>query len=405
MTPTNMNRAIKSSLAILLSIGFTLVYSQSISSRSAFGFVFIDSNGNGRKDLNEQGIKGAAVSDQVNVVTTDNTGQYKINEPTGNGFVFISMPSGFKSLKNFYQRIDLKLGSSQQIDFPLIKNAESNSFKFIHASDTHISEKSIDRMQMFRAKVDSIKPDFVLITGDLVKDALRVPEKEATGYYQLFKDETQKIKPSVWTVPGNHEIFGIERHLSLVSKQHPFYGRKMYHSYLGPDYFSFNYGGIHFVGLNSLEFEDLFYFGSIDSVQREWLKRDLSVLTLSTPVVTFQHVPFFTGGLSMEPFEEAGLARTLEREKGKLQFRHTVSNAHEIISILQAHPFPLALAGHYHFRQRYFIETGGQQTRFEQTAAIVAPAESGHLKMPSGFTVYQVKDGKIDEGKFVAIKK
>lgn len=392
-------------ITFFLSICFILGHSQSVSSRSVSGIVFIDTNGNGIKDANEQGVRGAVISDQVNVVTTDNNGQYKITEAAGNGFVFVSVPSGFKSLKNFFQRIDLKLGINQQIDFPLIRTAESNSFKFIHASDTHISEKSIDRMQKFRAKVDSIKPDFVLITGDLVKDALRVSEKEATSYYQLFKDETRKIKSIVWTVPGNHEIFGIERHLSLVSKQHPLYGRKMYHSFLGPDYFSFNSGGIHFIGLNSLEFEDLFYFGSIDSLQREWLKRDLAVLSPSTPVVTFQHVPFFTGGLSMEPFEEAGLARTLEREKGKLQFRHTVSNAHEIISILQAHPYPLALAGHYHFRQRYFIETTGQQTRFEQTAAIVAPAESGHLKMPSGFTIYQVKDGKVDEGKFIQLDK
>jgi predicted MPP superfamily phosphohydrolase len=390
-------------VSFLLSLCFFVGHSQSLPSRFVSGIVFIDINGNGIKDAYEKGIKGVAVSDQVHVTRTDNSGHYKIGDPEGKGFVYVSMPSGYASSKNFWQPIDLKI-PTQQIDFPLLKTTEATSFKFIHASDTHISERSLDRMQKFRAKVDSIKPDFVLITGDLIRDALRVQEKEAAGYYQLFIGEAQKIKSPMWTVPGNHEIFGIERHLSLVSKDHPLYGRKMYHSFLGPDYFSFNYGGIHFIGLNSLEFEDLFYYGSIDPVQREWLKRDLAVLPSSTPVVTFQHVPFFSGGLSMETFEEEGLGRTLEREKGKLQFRHTVSNAHEIISILRANPYPLALAGHNHFRQLFFIETSGIQTRFEQTAAIVGPNEFGNLQMPSGFTVYQAKDGKIDEGVFVKIR-
>ncbi len=92
-------------------------------------------------------------------------------------------------------------------------------------------------MQKLREIVEATKPDFVLITGDLVKDALRVSEKEASGYYELYKKEIEKFSVPVWNVPGNHEIFGIERHLSLVSKTHPLYGKKMYHHYLGPNYF------------------------------------------------------------------------------------------------------------------------------------------------------------------------
>jgi hypothetical protein len=45
-----------------------------------------------------------------------------------------------------------------------------------------------------------------------------VPEEEATRLYELFIKESNKIKTSCWCIPGNHEIFGIERHLSLVSK-------------------------------------------------------------------------------------------------------------------------------------------------------------------------------------------
>jgi predicted MPP superfamily phosphohydrolase len=256
-------------------------------------------------------------------------------------------------------------------------------------------------MQKFEKIVDSVKPDFVIITGDLVRDALRVPEKEATGLYELFSKEIKKIKAPVWYVPGNHEIFGIERHLSLVSQKHPLYGRKMYHHYLGPDYYSFNYGGIHFIGLNSVEFEDLWYYGRVDSTQLEWLKKDVATVSPGTPIITFQHIPFFSGGFSMMPFEEDGPGRSLVREKGLLQYRHVVSNAQDVFAIMKNHNYPLALSGHYHFQQKFSFE--GFQTRFEQTAAIIAPSNEGDIQMPSGVTVYHVKEGKIDEGKFVRL--
>ncbi len=367
------------------------------------GTVFADTNGNGVKDKNESGLKGVVVSDQVNVVLTDANGAYQLPDSKGFGVVFISMPQGFKAVKSFYQKIDNSL-NTVQADFALTKVASPTQFKFIHASDTHISDKSLDRFTKFRAAVDSVKPDFVVVTGDLVRDALRVSEKEATSLYEMYKNESQKISQSVWSAPGNHEIFGIERHLSLVSQQHPLYGRKMFRHYLGPDYYSFNYGGFHFVALNSLEFEDLWYYGSIDSVQREWLKKDLAAIPGSMPVITFQHVPFISGELSISGFTANGPGRTLELERGELKFRHVVSNAHDIILLLRTHPFPLALGGHHHTRQLFFLETDGQQTRFEQAAAIVGPVEGDGFKMPSGITVYNVKDGKIDDGTFVKIK-
>jgi hypothetical protein len=366
---------------------------------SISGYVFEDLNRNGNKESNEPGIKAVVVSDQVNVVSTNEEGFYQIANSTGYGIVFISTPNNYQSVKSFWQ--PLSSATTSQINFPIFKINTSSSFKFIQASDTHISENSIDRMDKFRAIVDSVKPDLVIITGDLVRDALRVPEEEAKRLYELFIKESNKIKTPLWCVPGNHEIFGIERHLSLVSKSNPLYGRKMYRHYLGPDYYSFNYGGIHFIGLNSLEFEDLWYYGRIDSIQMEWLKKDIAAIPASAPIVTFQHVPFFSGGLSMMPFEEDGIGRSLEREKGVLQYRHTVSNAEDVLSILKDHNYPLALAGHHHYQQKFSLE--GCQTRFEQTAAVIGPSETGVIKMPSGVTLYNVKNGQIDQGQFIPL--
>ncbi len=84
-------------------------------------------------------------------------------------------------------------GNTLSIDFPVLAGTPHGCFSFIQASDTHVSEKTLDRMRKFRAVVDSVKPDFVIITGDLVKDALWVPETDARGLYELFQREIGKM--------------------------------------------------------------------------------------------------------------------------------------------------------------------------------------------------------------------
>ncbi len=362
------------------------------------GIVFYDKNENGVLDKDEAGMAGVSVSDQVQVVVSDAQGRYEIHSAKGYGFVLVTAPEGYTSTASWQ-----KVAATN--DFALAKKNTPATFSFIHASDTHISEKSVDRMQKLREIVSATKPDFLLITGDLVKDALRVSEKEASGYYELYKKEIEKFTVPVWSVPGNHEIFGIERHLSLVSQSHPLYGKKMYHHYLGPNYYSFNYGGIHFVGLDNVDYEDLWYFGRVDSLQVKWLQADLTTVPKTTPVITFGHMPFYSGGLSLTAFTEEGPSRTLEREDGKLQFRHVVSNPEEVIKILDTHPFPISLAGHYHSRQVFTYERSGSPIRFEQTGAVVGANQNGQEVLPSGVTLYTVTNGKIDAGKFIPLDK
>jgi len=384
------------SLILLIGLSFG-AYATTLS-----GYVFHDKNNNGIKDKGEEGLKGVAVSDQMNVVQTNADGLYQI-DATGYGFVFISVPDGYKATKSYY--LKTSDSSNGELDFPLIKITTPIEFKFIHASDTHISEASLNRTQRLKALADSLKPEFVLVTGDLIKDALRVPESEAAPLYEMYVRETKKFAMPVWSAAGNHENFGIERQTSLVSKKNPLYGKKMFHHYLGPNYYSFNYGGIHFIALDDIDFEDLWYYGHVDSVQVEWLKKDLAAVPATVPVITFAHMPMFSGGMSLSNFEETGPGRSLERQKGVLHYRHVVSNAQELLAILQTHPYPISLAGHFHSRQVFNFESRGQKTRFEQAAAVVGDGGEGNIVMRSGITVYAVKNGQIGEGKFIPLDK
>jgi Icc protein len=367
-------------------------------SAAVHGTVFVDANRNGVRDAGEVGLPDVAVSNQDAVVRTDATGSFQL--PGGGlGVVFVSVPDGYQPVGRFWRPVE----SAPSIDFPVAPVRHVRDFSFVHASDTHIAPQNVERTRRLRAMADSLRPDFLLITGDLVRDALRVPELEATGYYELFQRETAQLTMPLWTVPGNHENFGIERNQSHVSPTNALYGRKMYRHYLGPDYYSFTYGGVHFVGLNTVDIDDMWYYGHVDSLQLGWLARDLALVPADMPVVTFDHIPFFSSFDGVGGYRDGPPAPTLITVHGHTAFRHTVSNAREVLAILRARRHVLALGGHIHAAERLAYETDGLRTRFEQTAAVVGPSEGAGLNFPSGITLYRVRDGVIDAGRFLPL--
>jgi hypothetical protein len=362
------------------------------------GSVFIDRNGNGQRDAGDTGMARVVVSNQVEAVTTDSLGNFRLTS-AGTGVVFISVPDGNRATTRFWQRAD-----APSLTFGVTAVAASDVVTFIHASDTHLEPRSVPRFDRLRAIIDSVKPAFVLVTGDLTRDALRVPEAEARGYFELYAKESARVSVPLWSVPGNHELFAIERHLSLVSAKHPLYGRGMYRHFLGPDYYSFNAGGVHFVGLNTADNDDLWYYGHVDSTQLRWLAQDLAQVPAGVAVVTFNHIPFASGMPSLAGIENEPPAPTVLRVKGRDVLRHVVSNLPEVLEVVGTRPFPLALGGHNHARERLeFAPQGRASIRFEQTGAVVGPAGMPWMRMASGVTVYTIRGGQISEGSFVRL--
>ena len=381
----------------LFLFAIALAFVAAVGNAQGSGVVFADRNANGQRDPGEPGVARVVVSNQVDVTTTDSDGNFTLSA-RGTGVVFMSVPDGFRATTRFWQAVGSALA------FGLAQSAPTEGVTFIHASDTHIQASSVPRMDRLRAIIDSVAPAFVLVTGDLTRDALRVGEAEARGYYELYVRESGRIRVPVWNVPGNHELFGIERHLSLVSPSHPLYQRGMYRHYMGPDYYSFTAGGVHFVGLNTADNDDLRYYGHVDSTQLKWLERDLAQVPPNVPVVTFNHIPFASGMPALAGVEDESPAPTLIRVKGKEQLRHVVSNLGEVLSIIGSRPFSLALGGHNHARERLeFGVDGRPPIRFEQTGAVVGPSSGGPLAMASGVTVYTIRNGKISEGTFVRL--
>jgi hypothetical protein len=366
------------------------------------GVVFNDANGNARRDAGERGLAGVAVSDQAAVVQTNADGTYELGAAAESSVVFVSIPDGWSAPAGFWRALKFE-GDAARADFALQRRETKADFTFIHASDTHLSPQSLPRIRRLREIVQRERPAFVLLSGDLVRDALRVKEEEARGYYDLLMAELRQFPVPVWTIPGNHEVFGIERHLSLVSPQHPLYGKKMYRHYLGPNYFSFTWSGIHFVGLDTIDVDDLWYYGHIDAAQLVWLRKDLAALPPDTPVVTFNHIPLASAVENLNGYTEEPPAPSVIRVGGRAQYRHTVSNTAELLAALGTHRLEIALGGHMHTRETLIYQTENGPMRFYQTGAVVGPNEAGGLKFPSGVTLYRVRNGKVDDGTFILL--
>jgi 3',5'-cyclic AMP phosphodiesterase CpdA len=161
---------------------------------------------------------------------------------------------------------------------------------------------------------------------------------------------------------------------------------------------------VHFVGLNTADIADKEYYGHVDSLQLAWLERDLALVPANTPVVTFNHIPFFTTFDMMNGYNDSPPAPSLITVNGRTVYRHSVSNAAQVLAVLRKHRHDMALGGHMHATERIEYEMAGIKTRFNQVSAVVAPTQSAGAQSVSGVTLYRVKDGQIDKGRFIPLQ-
>jgi 3',5'-cyclic-AMP phosphodiesterase len=183
------------------------------------------------------------------------------------------------------------LGSSE-----LVLGAKSKSrFNFVQISDSHIGfnkDPNHDVTKTLQEAVDKInaladEPAFVIHTGDITH--LSRAEEFDTAAQVLKGVKTSKM----FYVPGEHDVFTDEGQL---------YRERFAHGTQGQGWQSFDYEGVHFIGLvNVLNLKQGSGtglggsgFGQLGQDQLAWLKNDVKGLSSSTPVVVFAHIPLWT---------------------------------------------------------------------------------------------------------------
>ncbi len=126
-------------------------------------------------------------------------------------------------------------------------------------------------------KVNEIKPDFVVITGDFVHDG------QSWSQLREFRKITKKIDQNipVYYLPGNHDI-GMEPDIKSIRRFERRYGHSN---------FNFKYKESYFIGINSsLIKADL---PKEEGVQLSWITESLKEAESANKVIMFCHYPFF----------------------------------------------------------------------------------------------------------------
>ena len=238
--------------------------------------------------------------------------------------------------------------------------AAGADFTFAQISDTHIGfggDANRDAAGTLRESIDALnaldtRPAFVLHTGDL-------SHGQKPGAFDTLGESLKAVKTEkIFYIPGEHDV-ALDQGKEYLAR----YGADTYE---GRGYRSFDYRGVHFVGLVNVLAYKPGVGGALGDEQLAWVRRDLEAQSVSTPIVVFSHVPLW----AVYP-----------------SWGWTTADGEQVITMLRRFGSVTALNGHIH---QVLQKVDGnvtfhsaRSTAFPQPAPGAAP-NPGPLKVEAG---------------------
>lgn len=242
------------------------------------------------------GVKGVSVTDGYSVVKTDAKGIYKITPYKDAVFINITRPSGLDIQGNWYKPLAAK------VDFELKQAADDeNEYLFVHVTDTHVSKspRSIAGLSQFVQEVNTLtpKPRFIVNSGDLLNLSKSLSSSPASGHtsFRNYVGIMNHLTMPYYNVAGDHTDSSYR--LKEFPRGDHRCAKPLYWEFLGPHFFSFEYGKIHFMSVDygyhlgqvqnlvkgrKLEYPTL----QVQPVHTKWMKQDMAQRSQGTFVVT-----------------------------------------------------------------------------------------------------------------------
>lgn len=256
--------------------------------------------------VNGVGVADVVVSDGYDVAKTDQNGVYYLNSNKRIGYVFVSVPGNYEvtamngNLPQFYKSLYGNPNIVETIDFELTPVNNENHIMLTMA-DFHLANRNNDIAQFqsgFLTDVNNLiasykaagKKVYGLTLGDLTWDLYWYSNNFALPQYV---DQINKVdKIPIFNLIGNHDY-------------DPYFtsdwlAENAYRKTLGPTYYSFNIGRVHYIVLDNTEWintgggsgivGERNYNGTISDEQMAWLAKDLAMVESSTPIVLASHI-------------------------------------------------------------------------------------------------------------------
>lgn len=306
----------------------------------AKGVVYHDANGNQKRDAGEEPRAGVRVSNGEQIATTNAQGEYTlpVDDDT---ILFVIKPRGWRTplnaeqLPRFYY-IHKPNGSADEgfkykgvaptgplpesVDFPLYPQEEPDQFKALLFGDPQPrDQKEVDWIthDVVEGIIGKTDASFGVTLGDIAFNNLETFEPLARSIAM--------IGIPWYNVMGNHDInFDARNRRS---------SNETFERVFGPSYYSFDYGPVHFLVLDDIEWmlQDpksgkWGYRGGFGPEQLEFIKADLAQIPEDQMVVLMMHIPLLE-----------------------------VNDRHGLYRLIEKRPFSLSISAHTHTMEHHYI--------------------------------------------------
>ena len=337
---------------LLLVLSFLPVIVLAQSSQTVQGKVCEQAYFDGVCDPDQPGIEGVMVSNQREVVLTDENGTYElpIDEEM---VVFVSKPADYdylldrENIPQFYY-IHQPEGSPgilefsgleptgplpESVDFALVPAEKQTDFTTVVFGDPQ--PRNHTELSYYRDDVvyelAETDADMTLVLGDIMFDDLSL--------FSRYNQIMSTIGMPVFNIVGNHDInFDADQ----VDPDPNRFARETYKSYYGPTYFSFEHGDVHFIAMDNMDYQGrseetgrAIYEGYLTQTHLEWIENTLAHVPEDKLIVLISHIPLY----GME--HDRGNINTLNRE--------------ELFVLLEDYDDVLYLGGHRHLTYQHFL--------------------------------------------------
>jgi hypothetical protein len=265
-----------------------------------------------------QPVKNVTVSDGVEVTVTDAEGNYWLPSKKVNGWVYVSVPSGYevptdRCIPQFYAFTDSATNVVEEHDFTLTP-VNQDKYKLLVVADMHLANRRNDLEQFSSTFIPAIQkvvkdagdtPVYTVNLGDMSFDVFWYSNNYGIEQYKKSIQVLDYPTP-MFHVPGNHDNDGAVTASTIDETD--VLSVQRYVKALGPNYYSFNIGGSHFVMLDDIVYKNedngkkynkgikglRNYDRRVTAQQLEWLKKDLAnVKDKSMPVFVGMHAPAY----------------------------------------------------------------------------------------------------------------
>lgn len=252
-----------------------------------------------------KGLANVVVSDGIEVTKTDANGIYYLPSAKNNGYVFVSIPGNYEvenklSAPLFYKTVNPSSTEVEVKDFAL--TAVNNEKHVVMAmTDFHLANRNNDISQFEEGLLKDVNNSiqtyksagtkvYGLTMGDLTWDGYWYSNQY---FLSDFLVQMNKINVPVFNTVGNHD------NDPYVANDRG--AEAPYRSVMGPTYYSFNLGKVHYVVLDNVEYTNTGasqgtvgqrnYRGKVSNSQMAWLKKDLEMITdKTTPIMLAMHI-------------------------------------------------------------------------------------------------------------------